>query len=400
MEATMRVMRILRNLFRKSSIQIHKARMSSVFFAVEALLNGGRLNCAGLGRSARSRVKPKHNIKRIDRLLGNPKLHAELRLFFKAIARAAIGRSARPVILVDWTKVDYGKFSAVTAAVPVDGRSLPILWHVYEDSKWGSPEVHEHFLLTLKTMLPARCRPILVTDAGFHNPWFEWVRKLGWDWVGRISASKVRLPSGRRWLTGGEVLSMATRQPRDLGVCEVAKNNPMNHRVVLGKRYRPPPGGSSSRQRRRAITGLSVKKAKKRSVQPWLLATSMVDKSTAEVSGIYALRMRIEECYRDTKNHRFGWSFEDARATTAQRYAVLLLVSTLSMLALFLIGLVLEQQRRHYLFQANTVRHKRVLSLFFLGKQMIHRHEIKDVSLYELQKVLQHLTLDASGQLA
>ena len=136
----MRVMRILRNLFKKSSIKVHKARMLSVFFAVEALLNGGRLNCAGLGRSARSKVKPKHNIKRIDRLLGNSKLHSELRLFFKAIAKAAIGRSVQPIILVDWTKVDYGKFSALTAAVPVDGRSLPILWQVYEDSKWGSPD--------------------------------------------------------------------------------------------------------------------------------------------------------------------------------------------------------------------------------------------------------------------
>ena len=215
----MRVMRILRNLFRKSSIKVHKARLLSVFFAVEALLNGGRLNCAGLGRSARSKVKPKHNIKRIDRLLGNPKLHTELRLFFKAIAKAAIGRSVRPIILVDWTKVDSGKFSALTAAVPVDGRSLPILWHVYEDSKWGHPDVHEHFLLTLKTMLPARCRPIVVTDAGFHNPWFDWVLRFGWDWVGRIAYSKVRLSPGGIWLTDKEVISMAARKPWDLGVC-------------------------------------------------------------------------------------------------------------------------------------------------------------------------------------
>jgi hypothetical protein len=394
----MRVLRILRSVLRKSSIQIHKARLASVFFAVEALLNGGRLTCAGLGRSARNSVVPKHNIKRIDRLLGNPKLHSELRLFFKAIARAAIGKSARPIILVDWTKVDYGKFSALTAAVPVDGRSLPILWHVYEDRKWGSPEVHKHFLLTLKTMLPSGCRPVLVTDAGFQNPWFDMVWRLDWDWVGRISSSMVKLPSGRKWLAGRQIRSMATRRVRDLGICEVAKNNPMNHRVVLGKRYRPNPRGSKSRQRRRATTGLSVKKAKRRSVQPWLLATSLLDKSAAEVNGLYALRMRIEECYRDTKNHRFGWSFEDARATTTQRYAVLLLVSTMAMLVLFSIGLVLEQKRRHYLFQANTVRHKRVLSLFFLGKQMIHRHELASMSLRDLQLALNRMAVDEHGQ--
>ena len=396
----MRVLRILRSVFRKSSIQIHKARLASAFFAVEALLNGGRLTCAGLGRSARGRVKPKHNIKRIDRLLGNPKLHAELRVFFKAIARAVIGKSACPIILVDWTKVDYGKFSALTAAVPVNGRSMPILWHVYDDTKWGSPQVHKHFLLTLKTMLPSGCKPVLVTDAGFQNPWFDMVWRLEWDWVGRISFSKVRLPSDREWSPGKDVLSMATRRVRDLGVCEVAQNNPMNHRVVLGKRYRPGPKGSKSKQRRRATTGLSVKKAKRRSVQPWLLATSLLDKSAAEVNGIYALRMRIEECYRDTKNHRFGWSFEDARATTAQRYSVLLLVSTMAMLVLFLIGLALERQRRHYLFQANTIRHKRVLSLFFLGKQTIHRHELSGVSLRDLQLELRQMAVDENDLLA
>jgi hypothetical protein len=30
-----------------------------------------------------------------------------------------------------------------------------------------------------------------------------------------------------------------------------------------------------------------------------------------KVAKIYALRTQIEEPFRDTKNHRFGWSFED-----------------------------------------------------------------------------------------
>ena len=70
------------------------------------------------------------------------------------------------------------------------------------------------------------------------------------------------------------------------------------------------------------------------------------------------------------------------------------------MLVLLLIGLAMEEQRRHYLFQANTVRHKRVLSLFFLGKQMIHRHELNDVNLQELQTALQHLAINASSHVA
>jgi len=387
----MRVLGILRKVFKKSNIPVHKARLSSVFFAVEALLHGGRLNCSGLGRSARSRVKPKHNIKRIDRLLGNTKLHSELRLFFKAITRAVIGRSARPIILIDWTKVEYGRFSAITATVPVDGRSLPILWHVYEDRNWASHEAHLHFLLTLATLLPSGCKPILVTDAGFHKPWFELVQQLEWDWVGRIGISKLKLPSSKNWLSRKEVFGMAKKQARDFGECEVGQIDPMVHRVVLGKRYRPDPYRSKGRRKRLVRSGCGVQKAKKRSKEPWILATSLHDKPVTEVDGIYALRMQIEECYRDTKNHRFGWSFEDARASTVNRHAVLLLVATLAMLVLFLIGLAMENQNRQYLFQANTVRHKRVLSLFFLGKQMILRPEMKELRINELHRTLRNL---------
>ena len=126
-------------------------------------------------------------------------------------------------------------------------------------------------------------------------------------------------------------------------------------------------------------------------MEPWILVTSLQDEPASRIKGIYARRMQIEECYRDTKNHRFGWSFEDARASTAERYAVLLLVATLAMLDLFLIGMVLELQQEQYLYQANTVRTQRVLSLFFLGKQAIHRPEMKAIRVADLRVALKHL---------
>jgi len=86
----MRATRILHGVLKKSRIPVHKSRLKSVLFGVDALLTGGHLSCAGLGRRAKTRVKPKHNIKRIDRLLGNSKLHREQRLFFKAIAQSVI----------------------------------------------------------------------------------------------------------------------------------------------------------------------------------------------------------------------------------------------------------------------------------------------------------------------
>jgi hypothetical protein len=43
----------------------------------------------------------------------------------------------------------------------------------------------------------------------------------------------------------------------------------------------------------------------------------------------------------------------------------------LSILALFLIGKVGEQQKLQYAFQANTTRKRTVLSIFYLGCQII-----------------------------
>ena len=70
----MRATAILDRCFAKDLDSIHTARLKSVFFGVDALLRGGRLSLTELGRAARGRVLPKHNIKRIHRLLGNPHL--------------------------------------------------------------------------------------------------------------------------------------------------------------------------------------------------------------------------------------------------------------------------------------------------------------------------------------
>lgn len=384
MEATMRASRILRGVLEKSRLSVHAARLKSVLFAVDALLTGGRLSCAGLGRSARSRVKPKHNIKRIDRLLGNGKLQAEHRQYFAAIARSVISEGSKPIILIDWTKIEDDKFSSLTASVPIDGRSIPILWCVYEDSRWGNRDAHKHFLLNLALVLPDDCEPILVTDAGFQNPWFRMLTKFGWDWVGRLSIAKIRLAGDDHWTTREEIYQTASTRARSLGVAEVGRKDPMHHRVVLGKQFRRNPKRPSA-PRRRSDRSRGSRRTKKRAMEPWILVSSLVDETATEIDRIYRLRMLIEESFRDTKSHRFGWSFEDARCSTAGRYATLLLVATLAMFVLLLIGCAAEQKRLHFLFQANTKRNQRVLSLFFLGKQLIHRPELRQIRKADLR---------------
>ena len=90
-----------------------------------------------------------------------------------------------------------------------------------------------------------------------------------------------------------------------------------------------------------------------------------------EVVAIYALRMQIEETFRDTKSHRFGWSFEDAGSRSDRRLNNLLLIAVLGAYVTIVFGIAAEEQHVHVGLRANTIRHRRVFSLFFLGRTVM-----------------------------
>jgi hypothetical protein len=74
---------------------------------------------------------------------------------------------------------------------------------------------------------------------------------------------------------------------------------------------------------------------------PWLLATSMPHKpgSSRKIKQLYAQRMQIEETFRDTKSHRWGFGRQYARCNDGRRLEVLLLIAALASLVLWLVGL-------------------------------------------------------------
>ena len=121
---------------------------------------------------------------------------------------------------------------------------------------------------------------------------------------------------------------------------------------------------------------------------PWFLATNLAEISPKKILAVYATRMQIEETFRDTKSVRFGWSFRHARTQSAQRYAVLLLLAALAGFVLTVIGLAAERKRLHLRFQANTIRHRRVLSLFQLGTLIIAAADPPKLSHLDLKTAL------------
>jgi hypothetical protein len=330
----MRVARMVRQVCSSCRPVVHAKRFETVVAVVEGVIRAGRLTPAAIGRSLWGRTAPKHGIKRVDRLLKNPRLYAEQRTFFRAIAATVLRGCKRPTVVVDWTQV-LGTHRALVAAVPIGGRALPIYSEVHPEKLLGNSRVQSRFLGRLQDILPIGSRPIVVSDAGFHGPFFRDLLALGWDFLGRIRGTATVVRQSKR-ISKEQIYATATSTPRDLGECELySYPRQMRSRLVLVRkrrklgRYIPPPSSRDEKEFRKSAR------------DPWLLATSL-DLDASDVVGVYATRM------------------------------LLLLLAALSMLVVTLVGLSAEARGTHRAYQANTSS-RRVLSFFVLGNAVIRR---------------------------
>lgn len=132
--------------------------------------------------------------------------------------------------------------------------------------------------------------------------------------------------------------------------------------------------------------------------EPWLLATSLPITSTLakKVVKLYRTRMQIEEGFRDVKSHRFGLSLNYHRTESISRLQILLLIATLALMVLWLMGMAVMLLGQHYQYQANSVRHKKILSIIFIGLQVVHDTRIRltkmdiDAAWQQLMTVQKH----------
>jgi hypothetical protein len=368
----MRVVDMVRELVGSCSSVVHAVRVTAVTALVEGIIRGGRLSPATIGRVLSGRALPKHGIKRVDRLLGNPKMVGDRLFFFSAIAHRLLRSCTRPVILVDWTQA-AGQHVALVAAVPIGGRALPIYIEVHPLKKLGNAAVESRFLGALKAIVPTECRSVIVTDAGFKGPFFQAVLDQGWDFLGRIRGTTKAVSSLGETISKEQFYARASLTPIELGPFGLFVKQRIPCRLVLVRKRRrpgrkpPPPTCKEEREMRRAA------------LDPWLLATSMSDGDAASVVGIYARRMQIEETFRDAKNHRFGWSLGDVRLSTPQRTAVLLTLAAVAFLVVTLIGMAAERRGAHRAYQANTEK-RRVLSFLVLAAAILRRNALDPCS--------------------
>jgi len=166
---------------------MHKTRRASLRAVLTSLLSGSSLSITSLGRNIESKTTEKNQIKRSMRLFSNPHLYNEIGVVYSTMAARLIGLQTQPIILVDWSDLDPRKqHFLLRGSIAVDGRTLTILEKIYTVNEKEKPRVHKAFMEALKALLPAECRPIIVSDAGFRVPWFKLMESLGFDYVGPL----------------------------------------------------------------------------------------------------------------------------------------------------------------------------------------------------------------------
>lgn len=375
----MRAAKLLHDLLDNACQSIDKRLRRTLFEAAETLAHCKHLSIATLGRHLPRKAKVKHTIKCMDRLFGNDSLKKRADVIYGGMAAHLLNGQKRPCIIIDWSGLTpCGAFHFLRASLALNGRSLTLYDQAYPLSEYCKERVHKSFLLQLKKIIPAGCNPIILTDAGFRNSWFQAIRELGWDFIGRVrNKTHYCMRNESEWKPIKSLYIKATMKPTFIGDIQLAQHNPIScyfHLVKQEKKYRE----------KRNLIGKKVRcsssiKHEIRENEPWLIATSLCieDFNSNLVIATYKKRMQIEEAFRDLKNTRNGFGLRHCRSFRVERLNVALLIASLAMLVLWIFGNAAKQKNLHHSYQANTERRSNVLSVILIGWQMLIRGEIK-----------------------
>ncbi len=295
---------------------MHSKRAGALLRATTALLQGGIGSVSQIALWLGGAAKLKHRLKSVDRLLGNSGLQQQRWEVYRGVAQSWIGELPQILVVIDWSDATRDqRWQLLRASVVVEGRSVTLYEEVHAQQRLGNPLVHRQFLRRLQAMLPAGCRPIVMSDSGFHAPWFKSVAALGWQFIGRVRGrNRLRLGEAGTWTPVRDLYARAGTQALDLGPGAYARSNPDDMRAVLAKRQKKNRHRLTIHGTRR-IGRASAKNARS-AREPWLLVSSpgLGHLSAGVIVALYSQRMRIEQSFRDTKNLRVGLGLEVARS--------------------------------------------------------------------------------------
>jgi hypothetical protein len=353
---------------------MHASRWRALCDVANAAASGAPVSLTGLALRTRRSTALRHRVKCVDRLLGNAHLGIERQAIYAALAQRWLSGLPQLLIVVDWSSLSADlRWHWLRASVVVEGRSLTLYEEVHPRAHLANLQVHRHFIDRLARILPPGAQPpILLTDAGFRNPWFRLLSQRGWHWIGRIrNRDFVRQGAHESWFPAKQWYRKATAQTQDLGIHETVRNHPLTCRLVLIKK--PPTGRKCRYASGKERCNTSMRKIALRNREPWLLtcATSLNHLSAQGIVNLYAQRMRIEQQFRDTKNLALGMGLSLNRSAGAERLQALLLIAHIAQLALRLIGEAAKAQQLELRLRSTGRTSRAEISIMTLARRLV-----------------------------
>ena len=366
----MQQMQLLHTLLEKSHAIGHASRRASLLSAVGSVINGANLSLTSMGRYMDKEIKPRSKIHAMDYLLSNGQLHAEIPAIFRTQAKYLCGQTDTLNISVDWSGLVAHKYHLLRASIDMKGNAMTLYEEIHPESKLGNAAVQGNFLKHLANIIPNDKKVCIITDAGFGIGFFKQVEKLGWDYLGRLLTNMyLHLTKETDWIPCKSLYERGTSKAKKVGKAKLSKKHEFDSILYLNKKQRLNQK-TKTKNKRKVKFGAKEKNYKNTAQQPWLIATSL-DRPGNEIMRLYALRMKIEHDFRDTKDPVHGLGLRRSRSVEPMRLAIQLMIGNLARLVLWLTGLCLEEKNLHYDFQANSLKNKRVLSLIFLALEAI-----------------------------
>lgn len=354
-------------------INLHAKRAQALISVTEALLYGGRASLSAVALHLSRSCAFKHRLKCVDRLLGNAALHRRRADLYQALAQRWLHGVTQWLVVVDWSVVTPDqRWHLLRASVVLEGRSVTLYEEVHPQQRLGHPQVHRAFVRQLRRLIPPGCHVIVMTDAGFHSPWFQLIAQQGWAWLGRVRGiNRLYLGKDGGWQPARALYTQASHTAQDLGAGAYARSNPVPARVILAKRPAKDRHNVTIHGQRR--TSRSSTNNARAAREPWLLVTSMTlsHLSAQAVVKLYAQRMRIEQSFRDTKNLRVGLGLCSVRSRSASRLEMLLLLVHLANFVQRLLGESVRQQQLELHFTATRRPGRPEISVLTLGRRVL-----------------------------
>jgi hypothetical protein len=360
---------------------IHENRINAVLDVSMALRDSQNLSLSAIGRSLKGTSAVKHKIKKVDRLEGNKKLHEELSSLYVALSSYVLTYLSQdkslPIVIDVCFMKDDRAIQMLSAEVATKGRTLPLYRKVFKEGELK--EQTQSFLNELFHCIPVGRTVIVIMDAGFHHEWFETIDALGWFWICRVRQGKsLKFLNSDEWQTVKDFIPHVKEKTTNYEQILLTRCHEYYCRLVTTRRA---PKGRQVKDSRGNTHGRNGSGQYKSSAkEPWLLATNLpAQYKSTEIVHLYSKRMQIEESFRDLKSHQFGLCGRYIRTLCVYRWGVKMLLAAIVQITYWVIGVIGHSQGMQRVFQANTVKDKKIFSYFTLGKLIIQHDKMTEL---------------------